>query len=149
MIFTCLQIFLGGLVAGLRAGLVNNSWPLIDGVFIPSSAALWALDPWWINLLNNPLTVQFIHRMTAYALFLIALTHLIDALLNTEGKLKRGAIIVFAHIVAQIVLGIATLVLVEPPFNGAPHILLALGHQAVAMAVLAIVTLQTRRLFYA
>lgn len=35
MIFTCLQIFLGGLVAGLRAGLVNNSWPLIDGVFIP------------------------------------------------------------------------------------------------------------------
>ncbi|NBS34474.1 MAG: heme A synthase [Methylocystaceae bacterium] len=146
MVFTCLQIFLGGLVAGLRAGLVNNSWPLIDGVFIPSSATLWALDPWWINLLNNPLTVQFIHRMTAYVLFLIALTHLIDSFLNTEGKLKRGAIIVFLHIIVQIILGIATLILVEPPFNGAPHILLALGHQAVAMAVLAVVTLQTRRL---
>ncbi len=149
MIFTCIQIFLGGLVAGLRAGLVNNSWPLIDGVFIPSSAALWSLDPWWINLLNNPLTVQFIHRMTAYVLFLIALTHLIDALLNTEGKLKQGAIIVFLHIVVQIVLGIATLILVEPPFSGLPHILLALGHQAVAMAVLAVVVLQTKRLLAA
>lgn len=84
--------------------------------------------------------------MTAYVLFLIALTHLIDSFLNTEGKLKRGAIIVFLHIIVQIILGIATLILVEPPFNGAPHILLALGHQAVAMAVLAVVTLQTRRL---
>ncbi|MFM8860300.1 MAG: COX15/CtaA family protein, partial [Methylocystis sp.] len=149
MIFTFLQIFLGGLVAGLRAGLVNNSWPLIDGAFIPTSAALWALDPWWINLLNNQLTVQFIHRMTAYVLFTIALVHLIDAFLNTEGKLKRGALVVFLHVVVQIVLGIATLILVEPPFNGAPHIFLALGHQAVAMAVLAVVTLQTKRLFAA
>ena len=111
MIFTFLQIFLGGLVAGLRAGLVNNSWPLIDGAFIPTRAALWALDPWWINLLNNPLTVQFIHRMTAYVLFTIALVHLIDAFLNTEGKLKRGALVVFLHVVVQIVLGIATLIL--------------------------------------
>ncbi|MEF3366009.1 COX15/CtaA family protein [Methylocystis sp. 9N] len=140
------QIFVGGLVAGLRAGLVNNTWPLMDGVFIPSGDVLWSLEPIWVNLVDNPVTVQFFHRMIAYAIFVLAFGHLVDALLNAEGRARRGAIIVFGHVVMQIALGVGTLVLVEPPFDGTPHLLLALAHQAVGMAVLAVATLQARRL---
>jgi cytochrome c oxidase assembly protein subunit 15 len=140
------QIFMGGIVAGLRAGLVNNTWPLIDGAFIPPADVLWVIDPWWMNLLDTPVTAQFFHRMLAYVIFLVAFGHLIDTAMNASGAVRRGAVIVFFHIVAQIVLGVATLLLVEAPYAGTPHLLLALSHQAVGMAVLAAVTLQARRL---
>lgn len=141
-----LQIFAGGLVAGLRAGLVNNTWPLMDGVFVPPAEVLWRLEPLWANLFDNPTTVQFVHRMIAYVIFAVAALHLLDAATNAEGKARRGAVIVFGHVVMQIALGVATLVLVEPPYAGTAHLLLALAHQAIGMAVLAVVTLQARRL---
>ncbi len=140
------QIFAGGIVAGLRAGLVNNTWPLMDGVFIPPADVLWRLEPAWTNLVDNPVTAQFFHRMIAYVIFAFALLHVLDALMNTEGRARRGAVIVFGHVLMQIALGVATLVLVEPPFEGTPHLLLALAHQAIGMAVLAVATLQARRL---
>ena len=49
-----------------------NTWPEIDGAFIPSAARLWFEEPWWRNLFDNTLTVQFEHRMTAYALLILA-----------------------------------------------------------------------------
>src|SRR3984893_6095686 len=79
-VLTFVQLYLGALVAGLRAGLVYNTWPAIDGAFIPSSARLWFEAPWWRNLFENALTVQFEHRVTAYALFLLAALHAIDLL---------------------------------------------------------------------
>ncbi len=144
--FVFLQIFVGGLVAGLRAGLVNNTWPLMDGVFIPPADVLWRLEPFWTNLVDNPVTVQFFHRMIAYLIFALALGHLLDAWMNAEGRARRGAAILFGHVLMQIALGVATLVLVEPPFAGDPHLALALAHQAIGMAVLAVATLQARRL---
>ena len=70
-----LQLYFGALVAGLRAGRVYNTWPEIDGAFIPSAARLFFEEPWWRNLFDNTLTVQFEHRMTAYALLVLALLH--------------------------------------------------------------------------
>jgi len=70
---TILQMYFGALVAGLRAGKIYNTWPLIDGAFIPSGDRLFFDQPWWRNLFENLLTVQFEHRMTAYALFALAL----------------------------------------------------------------------------
>ena len=140
------QIFMGGIVAGLRAGLVENTWPLMDGVFIPPTEVLWPKDPWWMNILDTPVTAQFFHRMVAYVIFALAALHLVDALMNAGGKARSGAVVLFAHVVSQIVLGVATLLLVEPPYAGTPHLLLALAHQAVGMAVLAAATLQARRL---
>lgn len=140
------QIFVGGLVAGLRAGLVDNTWPLMDGVFVPPAEALWRLEPAWRNLVDNPVTVQFFHRMIAYAILALATFHLVDALMNAGGKARSGAVVLFAHVLAQVALGVATLVLVEPPFAGTPHLLMALAHQAVGMAALAAATLQARRL---
>src|SRR3954470_2619334 len=76
---TFVQLYFGALVAGLRAGRVYNTWPDIDGAFIPSAARLWFEEPWWRNLFDNTLTVQFEHRMTAYALLALALLHAFDA----------------------------------------------------------------------
>ena len=69
---TFVQLYLGALVAGLRAGKVYNTWPDIDGGLISSAARLFFEQPWWRNLFDNTLTVQFEHRMTAYALLALA-----------------------------------------------------------------------------
>src|ERR1700674_395933 len=52
---TFVQLYLGGLVAGLRAGKVYNTWPDIDGGFVPSTARLLFEKPWWRNLFDNAL----------------------------------------------------------------------------------------------
>ena len=127
---TLLQIGLGGLVAGLRAGLTYNSWPLMDGHFVPPTADLALLSPLWRNLVDNVTTVQFDHRMTAYLLLALALFQAFVAR-------SRGGWTFAAIVAAQAGLGILTLVLVVP-------LPAALLHQAFAMVVLAAATLHCR-----
>src|ERR1700686_4186660 len=79
LVLTFVQIYFGALLAGLRAGRVYNTWPEIDGALIPSTARLFFEEPWWRNLFDNTLTVQFEHRMVAYALFALAILHAVDA----------------------------------------------------------------------
>jgi cytochrome c oxidase assembly protein subunit 15 len=135
-----LQLYFGALVAGLRAGRVFNTWPDIDGAFIPSAARLFFEDPWWRNLFDNTLTVQFEHRMTAYALLVLALLHAIDAVATRAGTMVvRGAWWLVAAIMLQATLGILTL-LHQVPID------LALTHQAVAIAVLTLSIFQAERL---
>ena len=55
------QIYLGGLVAGLDAGMSYNTWPLMDGAVIPGD--LLVIEPAWRNFFENPKTVQFVHRL--------------------------------------------------------------------------------------
>jgi cytochrome c oxidase assembly protein subunit 15 len=137
---TFLQIYFGALVAGLRAGRIYNTWPEIDGALIPSGARLFFEEPWWRNLFDNTLTVQFEHRMTAYALLALALWHAIDALRSRAGRaLVAGAWWLAAAVLVQATLGILTL-LNQVPID------LALAHQAVAIAVLTLAILQVERL---
>ncbi len=142
------QLGLGGLVAGLRAGRIDNTWPLMEGSFAPSLDTLFRLNPWWLNLVNNEVTVQFMHRTMAYVVFVLVLLHLLDALANVSGAARRGAVVLFGHVLGQVALGVATLVLVEGFWYWAswPHISLALAHQAIGIAVLAVATMQARRL---
>ncbi|WP_065750724.1 COX15/CtaA family protein [Bradyrhizobium paxllaeri] len=140
LVVTFVQLYFGALVAGLRAGRVYNTWPEIDGAFIPSAARLWFEEPWWRNLFDNTLTVQFEHRMTAYALLALALWHAVDAVRSRAGAaIVGGAWSLVAAIMLQAVLGILTL-LHQVPID------LALAHQAVAIVVLTLVVLQTERL---
>jgi heme a synthase len=140
VIVTFVQIYLGALVAGLRAGRIYNTWPLIDGGFIPPSAQLLFETPWWRNLFDNMLTVQFEHRMTAYALVLLVAFHAFDVMRAGAGRSAvRGAHRLLAVVLVQAALGIATLLLVVP-------IHLALTHQAIAIAVLTLAVLQAERL---
>src|SRR4051812_11101970 len=107
---TFIQLYFGALVAGLRAGRVYNTWPQIDGTFIPSTARLFFEEPWWRNLFDNTLTVQFEHRMTAYVLLAVALLHACDAVASRAGSaVIRGAWLLVAAIVVQAMLGILTL----------------------------------------
>jgi cytochrome c oxidase assembly protein subunit 15 len=137
---TFVQLYLGALVAGLRAGLVYNTWPDIDGGFIPPGAELWFQQPWWRNLFENRLTVQFEHRMTAYTLFALALFHAFDAICSrAERAAINGALWLVAAVTLQATLGILTL-LNQVPID------LALSHQAVAIAVLTLAVMQAERL---
>jgi cytochrome c oxidase assembly protein subunit 15 len=126
------QIYLGALVAGLRAGHAYNTWPLIDGGLIPQSSRLLFEVPLWRNFFENALTVQFDHRMLGYAIGLLALVHLFNITkLDKRGPVFTGAALVAMAIVAQVALGIWTLL-------SEAALPLALLHQAVAMLTLTI-----------
>ena len=107
---------------------------------IPSAARLFFETPWWRNLFDNTLTVQFEHRMTAYALLVLAMLHALDAVRSrADGAVVRGALALLAVIALQATLGILAL-LKQAPMD------LALAHQAVAIAVLTLAVLQAERL---
>jgi heme a synthase len=140
LVLTFVQLYLGALLAGLRAGRVYNTWPHIDGALIPSTARLFFEEPWWRNLFDNTLTVQFEHRMVAYALFALAILHAVDAVRSRAGTIAvNGALWLAAAIILQAALGILTLL------NQVP-VLLGLAHQAVAMSVLTLAIFQAERL---
>jgi cytochrome c oxidase assembly protein subunit 15 len=140
VVVTFVQLYFGALVAGLRAGRVYNTWPDIDGALIPSAARLFFEAPWWRNLFDNTLTVQFEHRMTAYLLFALALLHALDAVRSRAGAAAvSGALWLAAAVTLQATLGILTLL------NQVPTSL-ALVHQAVALAVLTLAVFQVDRL---
>lgn len=140
LVLVLTQIAMGGLVAGLRAGQAYNTWPLMNGQFIPPLANLGLLQPWWRNLADNLTAVQFQHRMTAYALFALAGG---QALWTWRAwpasSAARRAVALFGLVTAQACLGIVTLVLVVPLWAG-------LLHQAFAMIVLVMTTVHLQRL---
>ncbi|SDR12315.1 COX15/CtaA family protein [Pseudovibrio sp. Tun.PSC04-5.I4] len=124
------QLFLGGLVAGLNAGLTFNTWPLMDGQIIPSG--LFVMSPAWANFFENVMMVQFQHRMVAYALVLVVFLqgfYLVRA--NRDDALKRNASWLMVAIIVQVVLGVLTLLGMVPMDR-------ALAHQAMALIVLAL-----------
>ncbi len=140
VVLTFVQLYLGALVAGLRAGRIYNTWPQIDGAFFPSAAHLFFETPWWRNLFDNTLTVQFEHRIIAYALFALAVLHALDVVRSRAGAAAvKGAFWLAAVVTLQATLGILTL-LNEVPID------LALAHQAAAIAVLTLAVLQAERL---
>ena len=134
LVLVLAQIYLGALVAGLRAGYAYNTWPLIDGAMVPKSADLFFETPPWRNFFENILTVQFDHRMIAYVIFVGAAVHAIGVMRNEKARGRVGALALLAAVALQIVLGIATLLLVVP-------LPLALLHQAGAMLLLTVATL--------
>lgn len=118
------QIVYGGFVAGLNAGLSYNTWPLMDGRFVPTG--LWLQSPGWVNFFENHVTVQFIHRMLAYLVAVLAI-YLWFRIGRRGGRAVRDAShYVLVTVGLQITLGIVTLVTVVP-------ITLGVAHQAGAL----------------
>jgi cytochrome c oxidase assembly protein subunit 15 len=134
LILVLAQIYLGALVAGLRAGYIYNTWPLMDGALLPQPSRLFFDVPLWRNFFENTLTVQFDHRMLAYAILVFALFHAFDAARAVKtGWVVVSAIALAGAVTVQAALGILTLL-------GRVPIDLALMHQAMAMLVLTIAT---------
>ena len=123
-----LQIYLGGLVAGMDAGLAYNSWPLMDGTLVPSG--LLAMQPIWLNIFENAKTVQFDHRMFGYLLWFVAGMHMVASLSRGASTTHaRRSVVLFGLITAQAAIGIVTLILFVP-------VSWALLHQGFAFVVL-------------
>jgi cytochrome c oxidase assembly protein subunit 15 len=125
-----LQIALGGLVAGSKAGFTFNTWPLMDGGFAPPLATLFAVDPFIENFVDNVALVQLNHRLVAYLLLAYAIWHAVAAWRAAPGSAAGKRAVALAGMVgAQAVLGIVTLLLVVPLWAG-------LAHQVFAMLIL-------------
>jgi heme a synthase len=124
-----LQLLSGALVAGLDAGHGYNTWPLIDGAFIPKG--LDAASPWYLNLFENGLAVQFNHRMLGYAVVLATLAQSIWlALRRAPAPLIGTALTLAVLSLLQATLGVWTLLLAVP-------IELGIAHQAGAILMFA------------
>ena len=130
-----LTILAGGFVAGTHAGLVYNTFPLMDGHLVPKGYAL--LSPWVRNLFENVTAVQFDHRLLATLTALAALGAVGAGLASGARDTTRVALLVLGGAVAlQYGLGIATLLLVVPVALGALHQLVAVGVLTAALVAL-------------
>lgn len=120
----------GAFVAGLKAGFTYNTFPLMAGRWVPDG--MWAMTPAYLNLFENPTTVQFTHRVIAIATFVGILALWLAANRTAMTRPQRlwlhaagGAAMI------QVALGISTLLLRVP-------VPLAALHQAGAMALLTV-----------
>lgn len=133
-----LQIILGAFVAGIDAGRVHNTWPLMDGRLIPDGLAI--LTPWYLNLFENVLTVQFNHRIGAYIVLAWVFGHAIWTIRRAgEGSLAVSAGLLAVIALTQVCLGIWTL-LAQVPID------IALLHQGVAILLFGFAVRHTHQL---
>ena len=105
-----IQIITGAFVAGTNSGKIYNSWPWMDGGFVPSG--YWFQSPAWRNLFENAAAIQFNHRLLAYGL--LALFAAL-AVTNRRNSMVRVPIIMLGVLLCwQVGLGIWTLLAVAP-----------------------------------
>jgi cytochrome c oxidase assembly protein subunit 15 len=110
----------GGFVAGLRAGHAYNTFPLMDGRWIP--AGLLAAAPLWRNFFENVLTVQFLHRWLALSVVAgLALLRRFARQRQASAQVLRALDFLVLAGLLQGALGISTLLLHVPPVLGALH----------------------------
>ena len=129
-VLICVTIVSGGFVAGLKAGKIYNTFPMMGEHWIPPGLA--ALDPLWRNLTENMTTVQFDHRLLAIATFVAVLVYWHCARRTEMPVHARKASNALLHTaILQVALGITTLLLAVPIILGAVH-------QAVAMLLFTI-----------
>ena len=123
-------ILSGGMVAGINAGVIHNTWPLMDGGLLPGDFD--AVSPFWLNFFESHAAVQFDHRMLAYLTAIVAGIYWFRArTAGLEARALKSAHALGVMLVLQILLGISTLLLVVP-------ISLAVLHQAGAVALFAL-----------
>ncbi len=136
---TAFMVLSGGLVAGIRAGKAYNTFPLMNGHVIPPEILM--IEPWWRNFFYNMATVQFDHRLGAWALIVLvpilwfrarSLADAWSAAGDPQGgrRLRRASHALLAIAALQVALGIATLL-------SAVAVPLGVAHQGVAVLVFA------------
>jgi cytochrome c oxidase assembly protein subunit 15 len=129
------QLGLGALVAGLRAGLIYNTWPLMGSRLVPGEA--FRPNPLQA-IFGDAATAQFDHRMMAYAVVAFALVQAIVAQRAAPGSpLASRAMVIAGVALLQVALGVATLLAIVP-------IELALPHQALALVLFGLAMVHLR-----
>lgn len=118
-------ILSGGFVAGLKAGKIYNTFPLMGEHWIPPG--MFSMQPFWRNLFDNTTTVQFDHRILALTTFaIIVLFWFRIPRAELPGQTAKAVNALLHTSLLQVVLGITTLIMAVPVFLG-------VAHQAVAM----------------
>lgn len=108
--FAFLQILIGALVAGIDAGRTYTDWPLMAGGILPPE--IWEAELGWRNMFENPGLVQFIHRMTGYALLAFAIIVWLKGRKSAHTVTRAAFTAAFMALLAQVVLGIVTVLYV-------------------------------------
>lgn len=123
-----LQIAYGGLVAGLKAGFMSRTWPLMYDRLIPSNL-LTRYEPWWRNLIE-PIGSHWVHRWLAFVVAGVGLALIVTALRGRARKrtLRAALLSLAVALTTQVVLGIYVVLLAVPKW-------LALAHQGVGVIV--------------
>ena len=135
VILLIVTIASGGFVAGLNAGFIYNTFPLMDGRLVPEDYG--ALSPWSANLFENVAAVQFNHRVLAIATLAGAVLLWAAARATPVPAAARRVMALLAIVAAlQVALGISALLLVVPVWLGALHQAGALTLLTVAVCAL-------------
>lgn len=122
-----ITILSGGLTAGLKAGHIYNTWPLIDGGLMPEDA--FSTSPLWLDIFENASTVQFDHRFMAYLTCGLVISLWLKIQRESSFTHAKHAVnTMLCVLILQAILGVLTLLLVVP-------IYLAIAHQIGAIAL--------------
>jgi cytochrome c oxidase assembly protein subunit 15 len=129
-VLTSTTIISGGFVAGLKAGKIYNTFPMMGDYWIPPGTM--ALEPFWRNFFDNMTTVQLDHRILAISTLIAVIVFWVKARKADLPARTRPAVNALLHTaVLQVLLGITTLILSVPVLLGATH-------QGVAMLLFTI-----------
>jgi cytochrome c oxidase assembly protein subunit 15 len=124
-----LQILAGAMVAGIDAGRGYVDWPLMQGQFLPDES--FEMTPLWVNFFENPALVQFIHRMLGYFVLALGLIFALRCGRSGHGAIRNLGRWAGVVILAQVMIGIVTVMQASP-------LEIALVHQAGALVVIAV-----------
>lgn len=116
MLLLFVQLTLGAFTAGLNAGFVFNTWPKMNGAWVPSG--LGDLSPWWSNAVDNLVAVQFLHRWMAVVVAAVSLA--VAYRLYRSGQTKL-ALMLELVVASQFLLGVLTLINAVPVGLGVAH----------------------------
>jgi cytochrome c oxidase assembly protein subunit 15 len=125
--FLLIQLIWGAFTAGSHAGLGYNTYPRMNELWIAD--AVFAMQPWWLNLFESTATVQFVHRWVGAALLLLGSVGWVMAMAGPSRRVKLAASATLAATLIQFGIGVLTLIHVIP-------LGLASLHQAWACVVL-------------
>ena len=119
-LFIILQMIYGAFTAGLKAGFAWNTFPLMNGLWIPDG--LFYLNPAWTNLVENNMTIQFIHRYIGILILIIA-SSMFVLMRNqpSNHQVKKSVIRLTVIVWIQVILGISTLLLYTPIWMAVIH----------------------------
>lgn len=136
-----LQLILGGIMSGARTAIVYPEWPLMKGEFLPSvltNAKMWTVE----NMVNyeqsffQPALIQFLHRMTAYALLIIVIAFVFQAAKRLKGtEIAQVNFVLIIVLITQVALGVATVV----SSQGEVPVGLGVAHQFWAIVLTGVV----------
>lgn len=132
-----ITIIWGAFVAGLHAGEAYNTWPLMEGEFLPDAA--WTLQPDWLNIFENLALVQFTHRWLAPLTMLAILGWAALCWKKANRRDRKWLLGLILTSLAQVGLGLATLLT-------RANIVFAVLHQAGAIALLTFMLISLHRL---